>query len=88
MNDTEKRFADELTNWLMNVVGFKESQFKMSIHYKFAKYGSKLVALNYVDDCVFWYTSEELGKWFMDTPGKRFHINFLGYEHCFMSIII
>ena len=24
----------------------------------------------------------------MDTLGKRFHMNFLGYAHCFMSIII
>ena len=24
----------------------------------------------------------------MDTIGKRFHVNFLGYEHWFMSIII
>ena len=31
------------------------------------------------------YTSEALGKWFVDNLGKRFHVNFLGYAHWFMS---
>ena len=44
--------------------------------------------LYYVDDCVYWYTSEALGKWFVDTLGKIFHVNFLGYAHWFMSIRI
>ena len=39
-------------------------------------------------DCIYWYTSEELVKRFMDTLGKRFHMNFLGYAHWFMSISI
>ena len=60
----------------------------MSIYYKYAPYGSKIVVLYYVDDCVYWYTSEAIGKWFVDTLGKRFHVNFLGYAHWFMSIII
>ena len=60
----------------------------MSIYYKYAPDGSKVVVLSYVDDCVYWYTSEALGKWFVDTLGKRFHVNFLGYAHWFMSIII
>ena len=46
-----------------------------------------MVALSYVGDCVFWYTSEALGKWFVYTLGKIFHVNFLGYAHWFMSII-
>ena len=46
------------------------------------------MVLSYVDDCVYWYTNEDLGKWFVDTLGKRFHVNFLGYAHWFMSIII
>ena len=31
---------------------------------------------------------EDLGKRFVDTLGKRFHVNFLGYAHWFKSIII
>ena len=58
----------------------------MYIYYKYAPYGSKLVVLSYVDDCIFWYTYEELGKWLMDTLEKRFHANFLGYVHWFMYI--
>ena len=60
----------------------------MSIYYKYAPYGSKLVVLSYFDDCVFWYTHEELIKLFVDTLGKRFHVNLLGYAHWFMSIMI
>ena len=48
----------------------------------------KIVVLSYVDDCVYCYTSEALVKWFVDNLGKRFHANFLGYAHWFMSIKI
>ena len=60
----------------------------MSIYYKYAPDGSKIVVLSYVDDYVYWYTNEDIGKWFVDTLGKRFHMNFLGYAHLFMSIRI
>ena len=50
--------------------------------------GSKIVVLSYVDDCFYWYKNEDIGKWFVDTLGKRFHVNFLGYAHWFMSIRI
>ena len=60
----------------------------MSLYYKYAPYGSKMVGLSYVGDCVYWYTNDALVKWFVDTLGKRFHVNFLGYAHWFMSIII
>ena len=42
----------------------------MSIYYKYAPDGSKMVVLSYVDDCVYWYTNEDLGKWFVDTLGR------------------
>ena len=60
----------------------------MSIYYKYATDGSKNFVLSYVDDCVYWYTNEDLGKWFVDILGKRFHVNFFGYAHWFMSIRI
>ena len=60
----------------------------MSIYYKYEPDGSKIVVLSYVDDCVHWYTNEDLGKWFVDTLGNRSHVNFLGYAHWFMSIRI
>ena len=60
----------------------------MSIYYKYAPYGTRHFVLSYADDCVYWYTSESLGKWFVDTLRKRFHVNFLIYSHWFMSIII
>ena len=59
----------------------------MSILYKYAPY-EKNVVLSYVDDCVYWYNFEALGKYFLDTLGKILHVNFLGYAHWFMSIII
>ena len=88
MTSSGKLFSDELTNWLIDEAGIKQAQFQMSIHYSYVPDGYKLVLLSYVDDCVFWYTYEELGKWFVDTLGKRFHVNFLGYAHWFMSIRI
>ena len=60
----------------------------MSIYYKYAPDGTNCFVLSYVDDCVYWYTSEALGKWLVDTLGNRFYVNFLGYAHWFMSIRI
>ena len=58
----------------------------MSIYYKYAPDIYKFVILSYFDNCVYWYTYEALGKWFVGTLGKIFHANFLGYAHWFMSI--
>ena len=52
-------FADELTEWLIES-GFIKYQFQISIYYKYAPDGTKIVALSYVDDCVYWYKSEAL----------------------------
>ena len=60
----------------------------MSIYYKYAPDGYKIVVLSYVDDCVYWYTNEDIGKWFVDTLEKIFHVNLLGFAHWFMSIRI
>ena len=56
----------------------------MYVHYKYATDGYKLVVLSNVDDCVYWCTSEELVKWFVDTLGKIFHVNFPVYAHWFI----
>ena len=76
MTNSGKLFADELTEWLI-VEGFMQSQFQISIYYKYAPD----VVLYYVDDCVYLYTNEDLVKWFVDTLGKIFHVNFLGFAH-------
>ena len=88
MTNDGKLFTDEITNLLMDESGLKQSKYKMSVYYKYAPDGSKLFVLSYVDDCLHWYISEGLGKWFVDTLGKIFHVNFLGYAHWFMSISI
>ena len=82
MTNSEKLFSDELTEWLLEAV-FIKSQCKMYIYYKYAPDGSKIVVLSYVDDCVYWYTNEDPVKWFVDTLGKIFHVNFLGHAHWF-----
>ena len=87
MTNSGKLFADELTEWLIEE-GFVHSQCQISIYYKYVPDGSKIVVLSYVDDCFYWYTNEDLGIWFVDTLGKRFHVNFLGFAHWFMSIRI
>ena len=80
MTNSGKLFADEMIEWLTEE-GFIQSQCQMPIYYTYAPDGSKIIVLSYVDDCVYWYTNEEIGKWFFDTFGKRFHVNFLGFEH-------
>ena len=87
MTNSGKMFSDELTEWLIEE-GFMQSQCQIFIYYKYAPDGSKIVVLSYVDDCVYWYTNEDLGKQFVETLGKRFHVNFLGFAHWFMSIRI
>ena len=63
--------------------GLKYPQGQISIYYK---YGSKFVVLYYVDRFLYWYTCEELGKWFVDILGKRLHVKSLEYAHWFMYI--
>ena len=87
MNKSGKLFDVELIEWLLEA-GFIQSHCHMSIYYKYAPDGSKIVVLYYVDDCVYWYTSEDIGKWFVNTLGYIFYVNFLRYAHWFMSIII
>ena len=60
----------------------------MSIYYKYVPYGKNIFVLSYVDEFVYWYTYEALGKWFVDTLGNILHVNFLVYAHWFMSIKI
>ena len=60
----------------------------MSIYYKYAPDRSKIVVLYYVYDCAYLYTNEDLGKWFVDHLGKRFHVDLLGCSHWLMSIRI
>ena len=83
MTNSGKMFADELTEWLLEA-GFIKSQCNMSIYCNYALYGTQIFVLYYIDDCVYWYTSEDNGKWFVVSLGKIFHVNYLGYAHWFM----
>ena len=78
MTNSGKLFADELTEWLLEA-DFIQSQCHMSIYYKYVSDGSNVFVLSYVNDCVYWYKSEALGKWFVDTLGKisqEFHMEY------------
>ena len=83
-----KLFSDELRDFLIYESGFKQYQCQMSIYYKYAPDGTKNVVLSYVDNCVYWYTSEAIGKWFVENLGNRLPVNFLGYSHWFILIRI
>ena len=76
-------FAVDLTDGLPEA-GLIQSQCQMSIYYKYTPYGTKIVFISYVDDCVYWYISEALGKWFVDTLGNIFHMKFLAFAHWFI----
>ena len=72
MNNSGRLSYYELKEWLLEE-GFVHSQCQISIYYKYASDGTKIVVLYHVDDCVYWYTSEALGKC---------------YSHWFISISI
>ena len=78
MTNSGKLFADELTEWLLETC-FIKYKCQMCIYYKDEPDGTIVFVLSYVDDCVYWYTSEAIGKWFVDDLGNRFHVNLLGY---------
>ena len=78
MTNSGKLFSDELTEWLLEA-DFIQYQFQMSIYYKYAPDGTKIVVLSYVEEFLCWYTYEAFGKWFVDSLGEIFHVNFLGY---------
>ena len=77
MTDSGKLFADELTNWLIKEEGLYQSLCQISIYYKCAPDGFKLVVLHYIDDFIYWYKYKELRNWFMNTLGNRFHVNLI-----------
>ena len=61
MTNSGKLYSDDLTEWLL-YSGFSKSQCQMSVYYKYAPDGTNIVVISYVDYCVYWYTSEVLGK--------------------------
>ena len=61
ITNSGKIFADELTEWLLEA-GFVQSQYQMSIYYKYSPYGKNILLLSYVGDCVYWYKNEALVK--------------------------
>ena len=84
MTNSRKCFAGDLTQWFLEA-GFIQYQFYISIYYNYAPDGTSIFVLYYDDDFVYWYTSEDLGKWFVETLGNKSHANFLGYTHLFIS---
>ena len=77
MTYSGKLFSEKLTNWMIDESGFKKSKSQMYVYNKYVPDDSKLVVLSYVYDCIHWYTTEEILKWFVDTPGNISHVNFL-----------
>ena len=78
MTNSGKLISYELTEWMI-YAGLIQYQFQMSIYYKSAPDGTKNIVLYYVDGCAYRYTSEALGKWFVDTLGKILHVKFLWF---------
>ena len=74
MTNSGNLFDYELIDFLLQV-GFIKYQYHVSIYYKYVTEGTRIVVLYYDDDCVYWYTYEALGKWFVDALGKIFHVN-------------
>ena len=51
MTKSGNLFTDELIDWFIGVV-FIQHKFQMSIYYKYAPDGTKIVVLSYDDNCV------------------------------------
>ena len=66
ITNSGKLFTDELIEWLVEA-GIIQYQYQSSIYYKYAPDETKIVVLSYVGDCIYWYTSEDIGKLFVDT---------------------
>ena len=66
MTNSRKLFADDLTEWLLET-GFIQSKCQMSIYYNYAPHILKTFVSSYVDDFVYWYNSEAIGKLFVYT---------------------
>ena len=54
MTISGKLFADDLTDWLIIMAGFKQLECQGSIYYKIREDGHRIVVLSYVDDCVYY----------------------------------
>ena len=61
INNSGKLFVDELTDWLLETC-FIQYQCQMYLYYNYTPDGNCFVVLSYVDEYVYWYTSEALGK--------------------------
>ena len=66
MTNSVRLFDDALKQCLLEA-GFIQSKYQMSIYYKYAPDGTKIVVLSYVDDFVYWYKSEDIGIQFVET---------------------
>ena len=85
-----EKFTREYNNHYRACIGSFIYLLSTRVDLWFAVHKIENISVNpgYVDDCVYWYTNEDIGKWFVDTLGKIFHVNFLGFAHWFMPIII
>ena len=61
MTNSGRLFADELIEWLLEA-DYIQSHFQMSIYYKYLPDVSKIVLSSYVDECVYWYKNNDIGK--------------------------
>ena len=57
----------------------------MSIYYKYAPDGTKIVVLSYFGYCVYWYRYDALLTWFVDTLRNIFPVNFMLFPHWSIS---
>ena len=60
MPNSKMLFADGFTECFIET-GFIQYQCNMSIYYKYALDGTKIVVLSYIDDCAYWYTYKYIG---------------------------
>ena len=52
MTNSGKLFSDELIEWLL-AASFIQYYYHMSIYFEYAPYGTKIVVLSRINDCVY-----------------------------------
>ena len=77
-----KLFADEL-----KIGYFRHTSFNLNVRCLFIismHHMEQFFVLYYADGCVYWYTYEAIGIWFVYDLGNILYVNFLVYENWLM----
>mmetsp|Transcript_52905 Transcript_52905/g.158373 ORF Transcript_52905/g.158373 Transcript_52905/m.158373 type:complete len:126 (+) Transcript_52905:322-699(+) len=71
---SRKIFTDDLTDWLVNDMGFAQLTCQGSMCHKTIDDDACIVALSCMNDCACCHASEELRRWFIEKVKNKFNV--------------